>query len=118
MAINSVQIQWRRAFVMSAAVALAACSSSSTTNDGGQNVGGSGGTTLPSGSTAGLDAAVGSTQFDDSATAPLTSGFTWNECEIYNSTICGTWAWNGASNQFSATWANGAQALMTLVEND
>jgi hypothetical protein len=63
MSINCVHIQWRRAFVLSAAIALAACSSSSTTNDAGRTSGGSGGTTSPSsgGSTARLDAAVAST---------------------------------------------------------
>jgi hypothetical protein len=63
MAIKCVQIQWRRAFVLSAAVALAACSSSSTTNDAGRTLGGSGGTISPSsgGNTVRLDAAVAST---------------------------------------------------------
>ena len=64
MTINCVQIQWRRAFVLSAAVALAACSSSSsTTNKPGGTLGGIGGTTSPSsgGNTARLDAAVAST---------------------------------------------------------
>ena len=49
MTINCVQIQWSRALVLSATVALAACSSSSsTTNNTGGTLGGSGGTTSPS----------------------------------------------------------------------
>ena len=55
---------------------------------------------------------------DGGATAPLTNGFTWRECEIYTATICGTWAWNPATGQFDANWTNGAQAFITLVEND
>ncbi len=52
---------------------------------------------------------------DDDADAPFASGVPWQECETYSSTICGTWTWNAAGGEFEATWANGAEASITLL---
>jgi len=70
MTIACLQVQWHRAFFLSAAVVLAACSSSSTTNHGGQAGSGSGGAAATnSGGSNGRVSASGTSAGGSSASA-------------------------------------------------
>jgi len=70
MTIACLQVQWHRAFFLSAAVVLAACSSSSTTNHGGQAGNGSGGVAATnSGGSNGRISASGTSAGGSSASA-------------------------------------------------
>ena len=41
----------------------------------------------------------------------------WNECESYETEICGTWTWDPSQNAFAALWQNGATALVRVESN-